>query len=121
MKEQPIKINDIKQVMCFLYSPDDEFIGTIESEYSWNDVRIQIMEQKLSGYYVMFNEHKIEIDSDGRCETWPDGFYDITEKQLEKLFGGVLYSHNECCECGESFESEGKDDNICNKCAENYS
>ena len=44
MKEQPIKINDIKQVMCFLYSPDDEFIGTIESEYSWNDVRIQIME-----------------------------------------------------------------------------
>jgi len=89
-----IKINDIPQTMCFLYSPDNEFIGTIESEYSWNDVRVQIMEQKLEGYYVMFGtldngeykNHKIEINSDGRCENWPDGFYDTTEKQLEKLF-----------------------------------
>lgn len=81
-----IKINHIPQIECDLYDPDGNLVGVIKSEYSWNDVRIQIKEHNLLGYYVMFNGHKIDILPDGRCLTWPEGFYDVIDKQLEQIF-----------------------------------
>lgn len=81
-----IKINDIPQITCYLYDSDGYKLGIITSEYSFNDVRCQIKEQNLSGYFVMFKGHRIDIDSDGSVSNWPYGFYDITEKQIEILF-----------------------------------
>jgi hypothetical protein len=81
-----IKINKIKDVTCELYDPQNNLLGTIENEYELNDVRIQISEEKVEGYYVIFKEHKIPITSKGKINKWPPGFYDLQEIQFSKLF-----------------------------------
>lgn len=50
------------------------------------DLRIQIAEQKVSGYYLIFNGIKIDIEPDGKINNWEIGLYDINEILLSKLF-----------------------------------
>lgn len=51
---------------CELFDNNDNLIGEITSGLILTDVCVQIKEQKLSGYYVIFNSEKIEIQIDGR-------------------------------------------------------
>jgi hypothetical protein len=83
-----VQIKDIRETPCELFNPDDELVGIIESSLVLNDVRLQINRQNLSGYYVVFNGMKINIDNNGRLEEWPDGFFDIIENQLRELILG---------------------------------
>lgn len=84
-----VTINEFKQIECDLYDPNGNLIGTIKNEYSFNDVRIQIMKQRLEGYYVVFNDYRIDIDVDGRLDSFPEGFYDILENQYDELLRGM--------------------------------
>lgn len=85
--EPEIIINRISEVSCELYSPHQkEKIGNIRNEYEFNDVRVQIAEKKLEGYYVMFRDEKINILSTGHCDNWPLGFYDQNEIMISKIF-----------------------------------
>lgn len=53
MKE--IKINNnIEEDHVPLYNPEGKLVGIIENELAFNDVRIQIMENKLRGYYIVY-------------------------------------------------------------------
>lgn len=85
-----VKINKFTETKCFLHN-DEQFIGEINSYLELTDVRIQIMEQKLEGYYIYWHAQKrvIPIDSRGNLCEWPKGFYDLYDKQLEKLIFGV--------------------------------
>lgn len=40
------------------------------NEHECNDLRCQIAEQKVSGYYLVFDGVKIHIDTNGRINDW---------------------------------------------------
>jgi predicted ATPase len=80
-----IKVNNIAVPTAEAYSPSGEFIGVL-NEYEFNDLRVQIAKQKAEGYYMIYNNQKIIIDSNGKVKNWHVGFFDIIENQLVELF-----------------------------------
>jgi hypothetical protein len=53
--------------------------------FELNDIRIQIKNEKASGWYVMFNGSKIRIHENGKLESWPAGFFELIDIQLDQL------------------------------------
>lgn len=90
-----VKINQIEETTCQLFDPEDNLIGDITSVLQLNDVRIQIMQQKLKGYYFIWmhdpknpvNGRRLDINPDGRMPDWPNGFFDEWDNQLSTLIG----------------------------------
>jgi predicted ATPase len=80
-------IRDVKDTPCVLYDPVGEKVGEIESVEVLNDIRIQIAEHKLSGYTIKYKDLILVISSEGEIENWPNGFFDIAEKQMIKIIG----------------------------------
>jgi len=67
-------------------------IGIIDNILQLNDVRLQIKEENATGYYILWCDekytnqtHRLEIHHDGNVSSWPEGFFDLLDKQLEKL------------------------------------
>lgn len=61
-----IQINDLKDDPVSLYDPNDNYLGEIENYLQWLDVRLQISQKRLNGYYVKDKTGKvIEIDNVG--------------------------------------------------------
>ena len=77
-----IKINNhIKEISCKLYNNDDIFIGRIKNHLALIDVKTQIKQQRLIGYYVTFEGNSYRINSDGVfIDNLPDGFFDLAYK-----------------------------------------
>jgi predicted ATPase len=86
--KQPVKINKIKDSKACLFYNSTE-IGLISSQLQLNDVRLQIAKQKISGYYIIFNNGEglqaITIRPDGSLSRWPSGFFDANEKILAEI------------------------------------
>lgn len=62
-----IEIKHFEEEVIKLYDNNDNFIGEIDNELSFNDVRLQIAEQELSGYYVIRNNgDKVIIEENGQ-------------------------------------------------------
>lgn len=76
-----------KQVPVDFYSPNNDYICTISTAYEFNDLRIQVKDNNISGYYFVFLGEKIFVDSDGGIDIWKDGFFDESTKQLNYLLG----------------------------------
>lgn len=84
MKE--IKINNnIEEDHVPLYNPEGKLVGIIENELAFNDVRIQIMENKLRGYYIVYKGQVCRIDIYGELDIWPNDLYRTNVDQLSKL------------------------------------
>lgn len=81
-----INFNFPKEPITFLYNPQNELLGAIKSELELAHIRVQICQQKLSGYYLLFENERIYIDNDGRIADWKEGFYD----QLTDLLMGLM-------------------------------
>jgi hypothetical protein len=83
-----IKLKEIPIQTCVVYGPDDEFLGEA-NEYEFHDLRVQIKEKKLEGYYCKFDidgeEYIFNIDKDGRSNDWVSGMFDNIEKSMMKL------------------------------------
>jgi hypothetical protein len=77
-----IKINNhIKETSCKLYNNDDIFIGRIKNQLAFIDVKAQIKQQRLSGYYIVFEGKSYRINSDGvLMDKKPEGLFDLTFK-----------------------------------------
>lgn len=67
------------------YDENGILLGLL-NEYESLDLRCQIAEQKAIGYYLMFENVKIPIHSDGSIKDWKPGLYDVNEKLLSRLF-----------------------------------
>lgn len=84
-----VVINNIKCPVTQLYSPTG-FIGDIENEDQLNDVRIQIAEQNLEGYYIIWDSEKetikINISKDGEIDKFPPRLWDNAQRSLARLF-----------------------------------
>lgn len=82
-----IVIQDFQDTPVKLYSPVGELIGEIKSAASFAHVRCQIAEQELEGYYIIFNEEKIFIKSNGGCYDNPKGLFDTEMNFVTIRFG----------------------------------
>ena len=80
-----IKYKQIKPQTVDVWSEEYGYIGNV-NEYEFNHLRIQIKEQKATGYYVFFNGERIRIFPSGGLEEWPTGLFDLIADQLHKLF-----------------------------------
>lgn len=83
-----VVIKKIEPQTCELYDPQGNFVGIL-NEYEFHDVRVQIREQQLVGYYCKFlingKEIVFNIDKDGRSNDWCKGIFDTIEDSLDKL------------------------------------
>ena len=67
------------------YDPNDNFLGFLTEEES-TDLRTQIAEEKVEGYYLIYNNIKYNIKNSGQLESWPEGLYDSIIESLSKIF-----------------------------------
>lgn len=81
-----IKVNKIEPFTCEFFTPKNESLGFL-NEYEFNDLRMQILDEGIEGYYGIYNGIRINISSDGSVRPWPQGFYDLLPNQLNYLFG----------------------------------
>lgn len=56
------------------YSPDGKLLGVIETDCELADFRLQVCQEHVKGYYLMFNGEKIEINEHAILSHWPDEF-----------------------------------------------
>ena len=80
-----IKVIKIREPICGLYDPLDRFVGEITTHLELNDVRLQIKENQAEGYYILWDDMRININFNGKLDKWPDDFYDQSYKQVQKL------------------------------------
>ena len=80
-----IKVNKYEIQTVEHFDSNGNSLGFL-NEHENADLRAQIAEQKASGYYLMFNESKIEIGSNGRITNWKQGLYDTNEILLSRIF-----------------------------------
>ena len=83
-----IQVNKITPQTVEFFTPEGKSLGFL-NQYEFYDLRVQCKEQKISGYYCIchteFPNEKCVIDSGGRVDNWPKGFFDLWESQLIKL------------------------------------
>jgi len=78
---------------AYLYNDKDIPMGLITTYKHLLAVRLHIMENKLSDWYLMFAEQKINISSNGDLDKWPKGFFE-QELTLTRKLLKIRLSHN---------------------------
>lgn len=63
---------------------NDQYLGEV-NEYEFNDLRIQIVQEQATGYWVAFEGERLDIQPSGCLSRWPIGLFSIIEKQLGEL------------------------------------
>jgi hypothetical protein len=86
------KLNNIEEkIYIDLYDPEDNYLGTTNNELSFNDFRLQIIEENKEGYYFIkrgpnFTNKKIYIKSNGRIENGSENYpFTLYQTQLAKI------------------------------------
>ena len=80
-----VKINRFPVQTVEVFTPDGESLGFV-NEIEFNDIKLQIAEQNLEGYYIMFEDKKINININGEIMgQWPVGLFDIQLRQFRDL------------------------------------
>ncbi len=87
---KPITDNEIiphiiKENKVTVYKPDGKKLITTDNVLIFNDIRLQIKQKGLSGYYIIFEDKKYEINTNGMILSWPNGLFDTETHQLTKL------------------------------------
>jgi hypothetical protein len=80
-----IKINRYKIQTVEHYDGNGNFIGYLNESENL-DLRCQIAENKIEGYYIKFCNQIINIQKDGKIKEWPFGLYDTNQKLNARLF-----------------------------------
>jgi hypothetical protein len=68
-----------------MFDDNNQSLGFL-NESEFNDVRCQIAEQKVSGYYLIFDGLKIDIEPTGKIKNWVSGLFDTNENLLARMF-----------------------------------
>jgi hypothetical protein len=79
-----IQITPYPEERVDLYSPEDEFIGSV-NQAEFLDARIQIYLNKLDGYYIMTEFGRFNINSSGEMDNWPGEVFSNGVKLARKL------------------------------------
>ena len=81
-----IVINKFVEPECILRDSHGNVVGTIKGLVSLYNIRVQIAANKESGYYIEWNDIKIDINEQGELSDWPSGFFDELDKVQRELF-----------------------------------
>ncbi len=65
----------------------DTLVGYIENELEFLKARVDIMEEGVEGYYIIFNGKQIDFKKSGRIKEWPDGLFCKSDNLLNILLG----------------------------------
>jgi len=86
MKIEDIKIKPHTFEILKWYKNDGSFLGEIKNEHEFNNLRIDLVKNKLTrDCYFMWNDLRIEIDSQGNMSNFPRGLYDHVSIALLEL------------------------------------
>ena len=80
-----IQINKYEPQVVEHFGPDGNSLGFL-NEYENLDLRCQIAEQRAEGYYLVFDEIKYNIQSNGKINPWPHKLYYIQSLLFSRLF-----------------------------------
>ena len=80
-----IQVNKYEHQVVEHFDSEDNSLGFL-NEFENLDLRCQIAEQKVKGYYLIFNNEKNYIKSNGKIEPWPTGLYDTLSFLFSRLF-----------------------------------
>jgi predicted ATPase len=69
-----------------LYNNKDEFIGVLNNLYELNYIIIQLLKKELTGYYIMWEDKRIDISKDGNLSSFPRNLYDKIQQQYAEIF-----------------------------------
>ena len=68
-----------------VFHPDGSLLANV-TEHELYDIRLQIKNQEIDGYFVLYDDgkviHHINIFTNGRLSDWPKGFFDLTDYYL---------------------------------------
>ena len=79
-----IQVNKIIPQTVELFNPDNISMGFV-NQYELFDIAVQIKQHKAIGYYVVFNNEKLEITEEGRIYCTTKGFFDTIANYLRQL------------------------------------
>ena len=85
-----VTINHPPSIVCNVYAPDGEIVGVVTSGWQLNDVRLQIQNENVNGYYLIWDGAKFLINRFGMIPDWPRGFFDQEGDQCEALLRNSL-------------------------------
>jgi len=82
-----IRVRQYTPTQISLFDPNNNFVGFINNQTEFLQVRVDIAEQQLEGYYCIFGSYKIDIKSDGSLDNdIPEGInWDLSYKLVKKL------------------------------------
>ena len=84
-----IQVNKYTSQVVEHFDPDGKSLGFL-SENENLDLRCQIAENRVKGYYLIFKGKRIDIEPNGKIINWACGLYDTTENLLARLFNAQL-------------------------------
>ena len=79
-----IKVNKYEAQIIEHFDAEGNSLGFL-NELENADLRCQIAEQKVCGYYLVFNNKRVDIQSNGRL-IWEEDLYDTNSNLLARLF-----------------------------------
>lgn len=79
-----IQLKKINSPLVEVFDPQGNSLGEA-NEYELLDLRVQIREANVWGYYIVFNDRKVRIDRRGELEDYPIGLLDTMTNLLFKL------------------------------------
>ena len=80
-----IQVNKYEHQVVEHFDSDDNSLGFL-NELEHLDLRCQIAEEKAEGYYLIFNDEKVFIRSNGKIEQWSIDLYDTNLMLFSRLF-----------------------------------
>ena len=80
-----IKVKKIEPEAFEHFDSDGNSLGFL-NEYENTDLRCQIAEHYIDGYYLMFEGKRYDIMPSGKINNWPHGLYDVTQDLIAKMF-----------------------------------
>lgn len=86
MNKKEIKINTEPLQICEAFDPDGNSIGFV-NELQFIDLRAQICQKNVSGYYVVYKDQKFYINNEGRLPVFPKDLFKWYENSLNTLVG----------------------------------
>lgn len=78
-------IEDECVVKLFHDSDDDKVVAHIWDSLTFNNIRLQICQQNLSGYYIYYEGKRYDINRFGALENWPNTLFTKEMNIVAKL------------------------------------
>ena len=79
-----IKLKKLELETVEVFDPNGKSLG-FANYFEFTDLRIQIKEQKLNGYFIVYDNNEHLILNNGKVVDYPNGLFNLIDEQLDKL------------------------------------